>query len=355
MADILHRYGPEYLRYNGDRVLPSHRKAIRDITRCRTIDMRAGGLYRCDDCHRFHYAYRSCGNRHCPRCGNDKVDQWLQKQQELLLPVDYFLVTFTLPQELRAIAYTHQRDVYNAMFTASSAALKELAADRRFLGAKIGMLGVLQTWQRNLDYHPHIHYLVPGGGLSADNRRWLYPKKRDFLVAQWPLGDLFRGKFKDQLEQLGFRGELPAGIWRQQWIVDCTPVGDGRRALRYLGPYVHRVALSDRRITTLRNDRVSFRYTPSGTTRSKLRTLPAFVFIALFLKHILPKGFMKIRYYGLLASPSRTTLRTIRLAILTCRSQPPQPPPKQQRIARCPHCGGPMQCIGFFERQRGPP
>lgn len=355
LADILHRYGGEYLRHHGDRVLPSHRKAIRDITRCRTADMRAGGLYRCDDCHRFHYAYRSCGNRHCPQCGNDKIDQWLQKQQELLLPVDYFLVTFTLPQELRAIAYTHQRDVYKAMFAASSEALKELAADRRFLGAKVGMLGVLQTWKRNLDYHPHIHYLVPGGGLSSDNRHWVYPKNRDFLVAQKPLGKLFRGKFTDLLKQHALGGDVPAQAWQKDWIVDCTPVGDGRRSLKYLGPYVHRVALSNRRITDLSNDQVTFEYKPSGTHRSKNRTLSALVFIALFLKHILPKGFMKIRYYGFLASPSRTTLRAIRLALLTCRSQLPQPTPKPRPIVKCPHCGGTMQRIGFFCYQRGPP
>ena len=156
LADIFHRYGHAYVQQNADRVLPSHRKAIRDITRCRTADMREGGLYRCDDCHRLHYAYRSCGNRHCPQCGNDKIDLWLHKQQELLLPVDYFLVTFTLPHELRAVAYAHQRDIYGAMFCASSEALKQLAMDRRFLGATIGMLGVLQTWKRNLEYHPHI-------------------------------------------------------------------------------------------------------------------------------------------------------------------------------------------------------
>jgi len=355
MADILDRYGQAYLRQNGDRVLPSQRKAIRDITRCRTADMEEGGLYRCRDCHRLHYAYRSCGNRHCPRCGNEKIDQWLHKQQEMLLPVDYFLVTFTLPHELHAVAYAHQRQVYGAMFTASSEALKELAMDRRFLGAHIGMLGVLQTWKRDLGYHPHIHYLVPAGGLSPDSRHWRYPRKRGYLVAQKPLGVLFRAKFRDQLKQLGFIDDVPPQAWDRDWIADCTLAGDGRRSLKYLGPYIHRVALSDRRIVDVSNDEVTFQYKPSNTTRWKNRTLPVLVFIALYLRHVLPRGFMKVRYYGFLASASRSTLRAVRLAIVCSRSQPPQSAPKSTTVLTCPHCGGIMQRIGFFRHPRPPP
>lgn len=317
--------------------------------------MREGGLYRCADCHRLHYAYRSCGNRHCPRCGNDKVDQWLQKQKDLLLPVDYFLVTFTLPHEAHPVTFAHQRDVYGAMFAASSEALKELAMDRRFLGGHIGMLGVLQTWKRNLDYHPHIHYLVPGGGLSPDKQRWVYPRNRDYLVAQKPLARLFRGKFRDRLKQLGLAHEVPAQAWKKDWIVDCAPVGDGRRSLKYLGPYVHRVALTDRRITDLSNDQVTFRYKPSHTNCWKNRTLPVLIFIALFLRHVLPRSFMKVRYHGFLASASRSILRAVCLAITCSRSQPPQSPPNPKRAVTCPHCGGIMQRVGFFRRQRGPP
>jgi hypothetical protein len=318
--------------------------------------MREGGLYRCDDCERLRYAYRSCGNRHCPRCGNDKIDNWLQKQMDLLLPVDYFLVTFTVPQEMRALTYARQRDMYDAMFLASSEALKELAMDRRFLGGQIGMLGVLQTWQRNLDYHPHIHYLVPGGGgLSRDQRHWRYPRNKDCLVAERPLGLLFRGKFKDRLKHLGVYDQVPLEAWQKNWIADCAPVGDGRRCLKYLGPYVHRVALSDRRITAMHNGHVTFRYKASGTDNWKNRMLPALAFIAVFMRHILPKSFVKVRHYGLIAAASRTTLRAIRLAVFTSRSQPPQPAPKRTPVTKCPHCGGNMQRIGFFRRDRAPP
>ncbi len=354
LADIFQWYGSAYLRQNPC-ALPGHRKVIRDVIRCRTADMQAGGVYRCNDCGRLHYAYRSCGNRHCPRCGHDKIDQWLHRQQKLLLPVDYFLVTFTLPHELNAVAYGHQRDVYGAMFAASSQALKELAMDRRFLGGHIGMLGVLQTWQRNLDYHVHIHYLVPGGGLSLDRKRWVYPKNTDFLVHGTPLGRLFRGKFRHELKQLKLHDCVPLEAWDKDWVVDCTPVGDGRRSLKYLGPYVHRVAISDRRITDLSDDHVTFQYKPSGSERFKSRTLTVLAFIALFLKHVLPRGFMKVRSYGLLASSCRLTLQAIRLAILNSRSQPPQPAPKPTGPINCPHCGGLMQRIGFFNYARPPP
>ena len=272
-----------------------------------------------------------------------------------LLPVDYFLVTFTLPHGLNAVTYANQRKVYGAMFTTSAAALKELAKDRRFLGADVGMLGVLQTWKRDLQYHVHIHYLVPGGGLSFDRKRWIHPRNKDFLVHGKPLGLLFRGKLRDQLKELGLESKTPAEVWRKKWVVDCVPVGDGRRALKYLGPYVHRVALSDRRITDLSDDQVTFSYKPSGSEHFKPRTLPALIFIAVFLRHVLPKGFMKVRSYGLLASAYRLTLRAIILAILTSRSQPPQPAPSPTRSITCPECGGVMERIGFLKSPRAPP
>ncbi len=217
------------------------------------------------------------------------------------------------------------------------------------------MLGVLQTWKRDLGYHIHIHYLVPGGGLSFDGKRWLYPKDKDFLVHGKPLGLLFRGKLRDRLKELELESQVPAQVWHKNWVVDCTPAGDGRRSLKYLGAYVQRVAISDRRITDLSDDQVTFQYKPPGSRRFRTRTLPALAFIALFLRHVLPKSFIKVRYYGLLASPSRTTLQAIRLAILISRSQPPQPAPRPTKQFSCRHCGGVMQRIGFFNNARPPP
>ena len=256
----------------------------------------------------------------------------------------------------RRIGYARQREVYGAMFTTSSSALKELAMDRRFLGARIGMLGVLQTWKRNLDFHVHIHYLVPGGGLSPDGKRWLYPRNKEFLVHGKPLGLLFRGKLRDRLKELELDSQVPTEVWRKDWVVDCVPVGDGQRTLKYLGPYVHRVALSDHRISDLQDHQVTFGYNPSGSQRVTTRTLPVLTFITLFLKHVLPRRFMKVRSYGLLASASRRTLQSIRLAVLTSRSQPPQPKvsPTTHCIS-CPHCGGVMEHVGFIAFPRPPP
>ncbi len=355
LADIFRRFSPEYLKRFGDRMLPGHLKAVRDIIRCRTPAMKRGGFYTCE-CGAEHYAWHSCGSRACPKCGGGKTDEWLRKQEAKLLPADYYLVTFTLPAELRPAARSNQRVVYGAFFKASSEALKELALDRRFLGAKIGMTGMLQTWKRDLGYHVHIHYVVPGGGLSADGRRWVYPKNRKFLVAEKPLAVLFRNKLRDLMREAGLHDAVPPRVWSKGWCVDCINVGNGRSALKYLLPYVHRTAISNNRMVSFDDRKVVFRFKPSGANEWERREMEPLKFLAVFLQHVPPSGFMRIRHYGILASACSRVVKFIQLMIISGRSRPPPEKEKIRAEKKCPRCGGTMTLEGiFFIRERGPP
>jgi hypothetical protein len=255
------------------------------------------------------------------------------------------MVTFTLPEGLRAIARRHQKLVYDLLFQTSAAALQALAADPRFVGGQIGMVGVLQTWTRELIYHPHVHYLVPGGGLAGDGHSWL-SNRNAFLVHVKPLAILFRAKFRDELKKTGLFEQVPAQVWGQAWVVHCQPVGSGEATLKYLAPYIFRVALSNRRIVKLENGQVTFRYRESDTRRWKSCTLPAEEFIRRFLQHVLPKGFQKVRYYGLFSSSQRPRLALARLLLgLTVSPEPSKPAqssPERPPIL-CPTCDRSMR------------
>jgi hypothetical protein len=227
--------------------------------------MKSGRFWR-SSCATTLYSYHSCRNRHCPTCQHSASQTWLAHQQDLLLPVPYFLVTFTLPSGLRALARQHSRTVYSLLFRASAAALQQLAQDPRFLGGQIGMLGVLQTWTRDLRFHPHVHYLVPALALAPDRQRWIVGR-RSFLVHSKPLAQLFRAKFRASLRQTVLYREVSATSWTQSWVVDCRGVGSGQAALKYLAPYIFRVALSNNRIEKLADDDVTFRYTEAKSGR----------------------------------------------------------------------------------------
>lgn len=210
LAEIFRQHGPAYREKFKGRIPASHLKAMAAIEQCRTEAL-GGHVYTCDDCAKNCYSYHSCKNRHCPKCQNDAGQQWLAKQQALLLPVPYFMVTFTLPEGLRALARSWQRQVYDLLFQTSAAALQALAADPRFVGGQIGFLGVLQTWTRDLTYHPHIHYLAPGGGLSADGQSWLRARNA-FFVHVKPLSRLLRAKFRAALQQAGLAEQVPPQV-----------------------------------------------------------------------------------------------------------------------------------------------
>jgi hypothetical protein len=360
LGEIFRRYGPAYRARYGERMLPSHRTVMAAIEGCRTEAM-GGHLYICPSCGTRRYSYHSCRNRHCPTCQHDATQSWLERQHELLLPLPYFLVTFTLPSELRDVAYRHQRTLYNLLFRASSAALMQLGRDPRFLGAQIGLVGVLQTWTRDLRYHPHIHYLVPGGGLAEDGRTWV-TAKADFLVHVKPLAALFRAKLRAALRQTALWSEIPTAAWQQSWVVDCRSVGSRRAALKYLAPYIFRVALSNSRIVRVVDDQVTFRYTVGDTGQTAYCTLPIQEFLRRFLQHSLPKGFVKVRYYGLCRLGTRHNLSRLRSQLLLLQhiaasaQDAPAASEDSTRVLICPSCGQPMRLERvLLPHNRGPP
>jgi hypothetical protein len=271
------------------------------IERCRTPAL-GGHVYTCEACGETQYQYHSCRNRHCPKCQNDKGQQWLEQQQDMLLPVPHFLVTVTLPSELRLLALRHQKQMYELLFRTSAAAMQHLANGH---GGR-----VLHTWGRNLSYHPHLHYLVPGGALAADGKAWL-PARDNFLLPVKALSKIVRARFRDALRQTSLFALVPESVWHQAWVVHCQPVGNGVAALKYLAPYIFRVAISNNRILKLADGKVTFRYRASDTGKLKTCTLSAEEFIRRFLQHILPKGFVKVRYYGFLSAGRRRQLAAI--------------------------------------------
>jgi hypothetical protein len=312
LADIFRLHGPDYRAKFRDRMLPSHLRAMEEIESCRT-EVLGGQLYFCDHCQENHYSYHSCKNRHCPKCQNGQANEWLENQKSLLLPVNYFMVTFTLPEELRSLARSHHKIIYHILFRASAEALLQLSSDPRFVGGKIGMVGVLHTWTRDLFYHPHIHFIATGGGLSPAGR-WL-DSRPDFLVHLTPLSILFRAKFRDLLKKADLFHLLDKQVWQKDWVVHSKPVGSGEAAFKYLAPYIFRVAISNRRILSLEDGQVTFSYKVSATDQLKFSTLSAQEFIRRFLQHVLPDGFVKVRYYGLLSASNRHLLDQARLLL----------------------------------------
>lgn len=354
LGDIFREFGGQFVEESGRGLSSVQRKAIKDIAACRTPAMNRGGVYRCEDCGEAHFSWNSCGNRHCPKCGNDKISEWLEKNRKKLLPVDYYMATFTLPAEMKRTVFRNQKAAYEALFKCSSEALKEIAFDKRFLGAKIGMLGTLQTWRRDGGYHPHIHYLIPGGGISADGKRWTYPKNRNFLIATKPLAALFKGKFKAQMKKLGLYENIPDPAWKKEWVIDCRNVGNAMSSFKYLAPYIQRVFISNKRIEKCEDGNLSFRYVKSDTKQTMRKTTPVMTFIAMFLMHVLPKGFMKTRYYGFLGSASANKLKAVRMTLLTSRSQaPPEENIPVFETQKCHKCGGKIVLYATFKSVLG--
>jgi Putative transposase/Transposase zinc-binding domain len=331
---------------------PGHHKVMQDIEACRTEAL-GGQLFLCEPCQESRYSYHSCQNRHCPKCGNDHAAEWLAMQNTLLLPVTYFMVTFALPAELREPARRHQNTLYSLFFRTSAAALQKLAADRHVVGGQLGFFGVLHTWTRDLRYHPHIHDIVAGGGLSADGRQWLAARK-DFLVPVKALSTIFRAKFRDALKKLpDLYAQVPPETWEKDWVVHAEPVGSGQQALKYLAPYIFRVALSNQRILKLEDDHLTFQYKDAKTDTLHTQILPVEEFIRRFLQHVLPTRFIKVRYYGFLSSRNRHRLAQVNELLNVKpleKQQPPHAPAEvpagQPAEMRCPKCGSVMQLVG---------
>ncbi|MBT7070401.1 MAG: IS91 family transposase [Anaerolineae bacterium] len=358
LADIFLKFGEQYRRKYAENLLPSHRKAMKAIERCRT--QRLGGqVFACPECCEKRYSYHSCRNRHCPKCQQQKTQEWLNFQRELLLPAPYFLLTFTLPSELRQIARQNQKLVYNLLFRTSAHAAQKLAEDPRFIGGQIGLIGVLHTWTRKLDFHPHVHYLAPAGGLAPDGRTWLPASKRFFLPVK-ALSKLFRAAFQKELRKTPLFELLPANIWRKKWVVHAKPVGNGNATLKYLAPYIYRIAISNRRLLALSPGslecaQVTFSYCDSKNGKTKRTSLPAEKFIHHFLQHVLPRGFVKVRYYGFFAARARTKLKALQLslgALPASQSPKKADASEDQPPTTCPQCGTPMLFIKTIQPER---
>jgi hypothetical protein len=350
VADVLRKHGGTYLEQFGATMPPEHKKVLQALCACRTGAL-GMMVYQCVSCGRTHWMGRSCGNRHCPTCQQGKAKAWLEKQTAQLLPCPYFLVTFTLPAALRELVRSHQRVCYAALFEASSEALRQLAADPKHLGSRrCGFFGVLHTWGRTLEYHPHVHYVVPGGALSQDGSQW-QGSRSDFFLPVRALSILFRAKFREALQAAGLSDCVEAAVWRHDWVVHCRPAGDGRASLKYLAPYVFRVAISDRRIVSYDDQSVTFSYRKSGSNRWRKMTLEPLEFIRRFLQHVLPRGFQKVRHYGFLSPNSHQSLEEVRWLVTLAQGQlfvllcQPQQTPLCVPSLRCSRCGGLLQLI----------
>jgi hypothetical protein len=369
LADIVRRHGPEYLRKFGARMPADQRRALRDIARCRTPAL-GGQRWQCPRCGQERFSFHSCGNRHCPACGADDARQWLDRQQALLLPVEYHLATFTLPEALRRPLRAHPRELLALLFQTSASTLLDLCANPRWFGATPGVTAVLHTWTRQLEYHPHVHFLVTGGGLDRRGV-WRQPQK-GFLVPVHALSRVFRARFRDTLQARHpeIFATIPSRVWSQPWVVHSKPVGSGEHALRYLARYIHRVALSNRAILAADDQHVRLRFRRSEDGRQSTCALPPVEFLRRFLQHVLPRGFVKVRSYGLHHPRRRAVLPLLRAA-LCLRAGRPIPalpaltPPPPCRCRRCQTIMVPVECLRpvrsvptlfrFDPPARGPP
>lgn len=354
IQEIFKRHGADYLKKHGPKMPANHKKAIHAIMNCRSAEL-GGEMYLCDKCKQFHYSYHSCGNRNCVVCGHDDAGDWIFNQKEKLLPFTYFLGTFTLPEELRQVCRSNQKLFYNILFKASSAALKQLAKDKKYLGAQIGMIGVLHTWTRALIYHPHVHYLIPGGGIGGDNETVRFSDD-DFLVHVKALSKIFKGKFYEELKSKApdIFEKVPYASWKKDWVVHIKPVGNGEKALEYMGRYLFRVAISNNRILKLHNGQVTFRYTDYKTGKSKIVTLDVLEFIRRFLQHVLPHQFMKVRYYGFLAAASGKKLSQLKKLLFIDGIPKKQAEKPDAKMLLCPLCGSPLSWIKSLPKGGAP-
>ena len=344
VADAFRRFGSSYQEAHGAAMLPSHRRAIADIIACRTEAL-GGQQWCCNHCGTLLHVFHSCRNRACPKCHAEQTQAWLEQRRAEMLPVPYFHVTVTVPEELRAALRRHQIDGYGALMKAAAAAIIVLARDPRWVGGTVGVLAVLHTWTQRLIFHPHVHCLVTGGGLSDDGAIW-HPAGKTFLFPKTALATLARARFRDAFARLCPAADLPPHVWQIPWVVHITPWGQGQQAaLDYLARYAFRIAITNNRILAVDDATVTYRYKDRAADRQRTQTVAGHEFIRRFLQHVLPAGFHKVRYYGLWHSGRRQQMRNLQHVFLlekpapaeAAQADPPDPadPPPQRR---CPHC-----------------
>ena len=376
VADIFRAAGPGYRTAHAGHLSLMQLKVMTAIENCRTAAL-GGHVEACEDCGHWRIAYNSCRNRHCPKCQGAAARTWLAAREADLLPVGYFHVVFTLPAEIADIAWQNKAVVYDLLFRAASKTMLTIAADPKHLGARIGITAVLHTWGSALTHHPHVHMIVPGGGIAPDGSRWISSRPA-FLLPVRVLGSLFRRIFVTRLIQLYDAGRLAffgesahladrraflrylSPVRKKRWVVYAKPPFAGPQAvLAYLSRYTHRVAISNRRLIAFDSRGVTFGYKDyrrDGPERQRVMTLAADEFIRRFLLHVLPRGFHRIRHYGLLAASSRKTSIALARRLLNVAPEPDEPsandPPDQR--PPCPCCGGQMIIIETFERWQQP-
>jgi hypothetical protein len=363
LADIMRRFGPLYLQRFSASMPVSHQRALLDIQRCRTEAM-GGHVYQCDDCGQRLYVYHGCRNRHCPACHREQTSKWLDQRTSELLPCDYFHVTVTLPQTLRAVFRSNQRALYSLLMRTANDALIQLADDPKHLGARVGILAVLHTWASNLTYHPHVHLLVTGGGVDPQGQ-WV-PCKNKYLVPVKALSKLIRGKLAGRLKKNypALYQQVDSATWTKDWVVHSLHYGQGPMAvLNYLGRYVFRIAITNHRILSMDDTHVTFKYKDRQTGKWKTQKLQGCEFIRRYLQHVLPKGFHKVRYYGLWHPSHRHYVKKL-IASWAVAEEMPEPPstPEPQEATtenthdqtlKCPHCGSEqLQLIITLPRPR---
>jgi hypothetical protein len=357
VADVFRQHEQEFLKRWGDRLSPHQRKAFRDIGACRTAALGAR-REQCDHCSQQSLVFHSCRNRACPKCQARSRDRWLARTARELLPVPYSHVTFTLPHQLCQLAIRNPRVMYNILFQAASEALLTLGADSRHIGAHLGFLAVLHTWDQQLRPHPHLHCLVPAGGIAPDHSRWVRTRRPRYLMPTSVLAARFRNQFLKSLwrayrcNKLRLGGALAplkktaefhrlySKLKRMKWVVDARPpFGNPEHVLQYLARYTHRVAISNGRLIDLQDGEVTFRWRDSADhNQQKLKKLGAIEFMRRFLLHVLPKGFVKIRHFGFLAHPERRAALQLARELLAAPEPPPEVPQKTAE-RKCPCCG----------------
>jgi hypothetical protein len=368
VADLVRSAGTAFIERNRAWICWTHIKVLLAIARCRTAAL-GGHIDECTRCgHRATISYNSCRNRHCPKCQTGARERWIEARRSELLPSPYVHVVFTLPPQLAALALQNKKVIYGLLLRASAETLLEVARNPRHLGAEIGFFSVLHTWNQKLQLHPHVHCVVPAGGLSLDRTRWIRSRPRFFLPIQ-VLRRVFRGKFVAALKSAFQHGQLHLSgnlalltqpnifaawlrpLFRKDWIVySKPPFGGPEYVLQYLGRYTHRVAISNHRLVSFTDGQVTFRWRDSAHhNEQKLMTLSLDEFLRRFLLHLLPKGFVRIRHFGFLANRRRSTLLPLCFAALATVPSPTEPetPATQESnpLWRCPKCGGPMAVI----------
>ena len=316
IADVFARFGPAFRRQYGSNVLPSQRRAMRDILGCMTAAM-GGGHYHCRDCDQTFWSYHGCRNRACPKCHGRQIALWLEKRSAELLPCDYFHVIATVPQELRGIFYGEQKCCYGLLMKTVASVTCKLASRKCYIGAVPAILAVLHTWTGSLQYHPHVHLLVSAGGLDKNGLVWKTPKYK-FLVPVKKLSSMISQRFAKALknERPDLFAQISPQVWKKEWCSFCKNAGNGRQAvLNYLSRYVFRIAITRNRLLTMDETHVSFRHKDNTTGAWKSERIPGVEFIRRFLMHVLPRGYHKVRYYGLWSAPHQSRHHQARLKL----------------------------------------